>query len=190
MEPGTNPGFLYQQNTLRDALVAGITLNVLNQHSDRVRGANIAQTINVLQAMVLTRDDKMVLTPTYHVFEMFKVHQDATSLPVAINCAGYVHGDESIPAVSVSASRDKAGKVHLSLCSLDPNRGMDVACTVRGFVPSGVTGRILTAEAINAHNTFEHPDVVQPAPFGGAQLAGESLSIALPPRSVVVLALS
>ena len=190
VEPGTNPGFLYQQNTLRDALVAGITLNVLNQHSDRVRGANIAQTINVLQAMVLTRDDKMVLTPTYHVFEMFKVHQDATSLPVAIHCAGYVHGDESIPAVSVSASRDKAGKVYLSLCSLDPNRGMDVACTVRGFVPSGVTGRILTAEAINAHNTFEHPDVVQPAPFGGAQLAGESLSIALPPRSVVVLALS
>ena len=190
VEPGTNPGFLYQQNTLRDALVAGITLNVLNQHSDRVRGANIAQTINVLQAMVLTRDDKMVLTPTYHVFEMFKVHQDATSLPVAIHCAGYVHGDESIPAVSVSASRDKAGKVHLSLCSLDPNRGMDVACTVRGFVPSGVTGRILTAEAINAHNTFEHPDVVQPAPFAGAQLAGESLSIALPPRSVVVLALS
>jgi alpha-N-arabinofuranosidase len=187
VEPGTPPGFLYQQNSLRDALVAGVTLNIFNQHCQRVAMANIAQTINVLQAMILTEGDRMVLTPTYHVFEMYKVHQDATLLPTDINCAPYAHGDESIPALSVSASRDDEGRVHLSLCNLDPRQALSVSCELRGMRPAGVTGRILTAEAINAHNTFDRPESVKPVAFDGATLTGNMLQLGLPAKSVVVL---
>lgn len=107
VEPGTNPGFLYQQNSLRDALVAAITLNIFNNHCDRIKMANIAQTVNVLQAMILTKGDKMILTPTYHVFDMYKVHHDVTLLPVELKCADYQFGGEKIPALNVSVSRDK-----------------------------------------------------------------------------------
>ena len=121
VEPGTNPGFLYQQNTLRDALVAGITLNILNQHCDRVHMANLAQTINVLQALILTEEDKFLLTPTYHVFDMYQVHQDATLLETSIeNETGYIHNGERLPQINVSASKDETGIVHVSLCNLDP----------------------------------------------------------------------
>ena len=127
VEPGTNPGFLYQQNTLRDALVAGMTLNIFNQHCDRVRMANIAQTINVLQAMILTDKEKMLLTPTYHVFEMYTVHQDATLLPTDLTCERLpVRRARRSPACSVSASRDKAGKIHVTLCNLNPNAPAEV----------------------------------------------------------------
>ena len=148
---------------------------------------NIAQTINVLQAMILTKDDKMVLTPTYHVFEMYKVHQDATLLPTDLDCAAYAHGDESIPAISVSASRDGEGKVHLSLCNLDPNQSASVSCELRGMEPTEAAGRVLTAEVINAHNTFDQPDVVKPATFDGATLTGNTVLLNLPAKSVVVL---
>ena len=135
VEPGTNPGFLYQQNTLRDALVAGVTLNIFNRHCDRVRMANIAQTVNVLQAMILTDKEKMLLTPTYHVFEMYKVHQDATLLPAELTCADYRFGQQEIPGLSVSASRDKAGKIHVTLCNLNPNAPAEVACELEGARP-------------------------------------------------------
>ena len=190
VEPGTHPRFLYQQNTLRDALVAGITLNLFNQHSDRVKMANIAQTINVLQAMILTRDDQMVLTPTYHVFEMYKDHQDATLLPIDLQCSTYSYGDRSIPALSASASRDNEDRVHLSMCNLDPVNEAEVSCLFRGAELFTVTGRVLTADAINAHNTFERPDVVRPVDFEGAQFDGDALSVRLPPRSVLMLELS
>ena len=187
VEPGTTPGFLYQQNSLRDALVAGITLNILNNHCDRVRMANIAQTVNVLQAMVLTKGEKMVLTPTYHVFEMYKVHQDATLVPVSLTCGDYRFGDDQIPALSVSASRDPDGRVHVSLCNLDPNEQGDVVCHLRGAEFSKVTGRILTAERINAHNTFDQPEQVKPTEFGAVKLEGTELTATLPPKAVVVL---
>ena len=187
VEPGTPPGFLYQQNTLRDALVAGTTLNIFNAHCERVTMANIAQTINVLQAMLLVKDDKMVLTPTYHAFEMYKVHQDATLLPIDVDCAAYEHGDESIPTLSVSASRDDAGKVHLSLCNLDPGQAASVSCELRGIAPTAASGRVLTAEAINAHNTFDQPEVVKPATFEGVTLTGNTLLLDIPAKSVVVL---
>jgi alpha-N-arabinofuranosidase len=187
VEPGTPPGFLYQQNTLRDALVAGVTLNIFNAHCARVTMANIAQTINVLQAMILTEGDAMVLTPTYHVFEMYKVHQDAILLPIDMDCVPYAHGDESIPAVSVSASRDRSGKVYLSLCDIDPERKLSVACEMRGMKPTNATGRILTAEAISAHNTFDHPEVVKPAKFEGMTLTDNTLLLDIPAKSVVVL---
>lgn len=193
VEPGTHPRFLYQQNSLRDALVAGVTLNIFNQHCDRVKMANIAQTINVLQAMVLTQEDNLVLTPTYHVFEMYKDHHDATLLPIDLQCGTYGYGAqeaESIPALSASASRDIEGRIHLSLCNLDPNGEAELSCLIRGADLSAVTGRVLTADVINAHNTFDRPDVVRPVPFEGAKLDGDTLSAQLPSKSVLMLELS
>jgi alpha-L-arabinofuranosidase len=189
VEPGTNPGFLFQQNTLRDAIVAGLNLHIFQKHADRVFGANIAQMVNVLQAMILTDGAKMTVTPTYWVFEMYKVHQGATSLPVELNTPDYVLGENKIPAVSAAASRDAAGKVHLSLVNADPNRPITVTCQWEGLVAKAVTGRVLTAGAMNARNTFDAPNAVQPVPFTGASLANNTLTVALPAKSVVVLEL-
>jgi alpha-N-arabinofuranosidase len=187
VEPGTNPGFLYQQNTLRDAVVAAYNLNLFNNHADRVRGANIAQMVNVLQAMILTRGDQMILTPTYHVFEMFTPHHDATLLPISLDEGSYAFGGDSVPAVSVSASRDSAGAIHITLANLDPNAPRTIAADLRGVSVSTVRSRILTGSAMNAHNTFEQPETVRPETFGGARLAGGTLIVELPARSVVVL---
>lgn len=187
VEPGTNPSFLYQQNSLRDALTAGLTLNIFNAHCDRVKMANIAQTINVLQAVILTKDEKMVLTPTYHVFDMYKVHQDATLLPSQLNCVKYEFNKNSIPAISVSASQDKDGKIHISLCNLDPNESQELMCELRGFSPQAVTGRILTSNNMTTHNTFDKPETLQPAEFKDVKIEGRGLATALPPKSVVLL---
>ena len=187
VEPGTNPRFLYQQNTLRDALVAGIILNILNQHCDRVKMANIAQTVNVLQAMILTDDEKMLLTPTYHVFEMLKVHQDATLLPIDLECRDYEFEGKEIPALNVSASRDKSGKIHISLCNLDPKNCTELVCELRGGDATSVSGRVLTAEVINAHNTFENPKAIYPVKFSDFKLKDNVLTTMLPAKSVVVL---
>jgi alpha-N-arabinofuranosidase len=187
VEPGTNPGFLHQQNSLRDAIAAGINLNLFNQHSDRVRMANIAQLVNVLQAMILTEKDKMVLTPTYHVFEMYKVHQDATLIPIELTSPPYRLGDAVVPALHASASRDKAGRVHVSIVNLDPNRAAQVSLKVAGAPGTNVTGRILTATAMNAINTFDRPETVKPAPFTGIKLQSDSIALSLPSKSVVVL---
>jgi alpha-N-arabinofuranosidase len=189
VEPGTNPGFLYQQNTMRDAVVAGLHLNVFNNHADRVRMANIAQTVNVLQAMVLTRDEEMILTPTYHVFDLYKVHQDATLLPISLQADDYAFEDDAVPAVSASASRDGEGRVHITLTNVDPNRGRTIRTDLRGMDVSQVSGRILTADAMNAHNTFEAPSAVHPAAFDGASLSGQTLTVELPSKSVVALEL-
>jgi alpha-N-arabinofuranosidase len=189
VEPGTNPGFLYQQNTLRDAILAGINLHIFQAHADRVTMANIAQMINVLQSVILTDKEKMLLTPTYHVFDMYKVHQGATVLPLQLTTPDYVFGDGKIPAISASASRDSAGKVHLSLVNADPAHAIEIACKLDGVAAKAVSGTILTAPATNSHNTFAEPDVVKPASFTGATLTGDTLKIALPAKSVVVLEL-
>ena len=186
-EPGTNPAFLYQQNTLRDGLVAGICLNILNKHCGRVKMANIAQTVNVLQAMALTDGEKMLLTPTYHVFEMYTVHHDATLLPVHLSCGDYQFGDERIPVLNVSASKDKSGTINISLCNLEPNESATVSCELRAAKVKKVSGRVLTAEAMNAHNTFEDPQAIKPAVFNDIQLAGDGFTATLPAKSVVVL---
>ena len=128
VEPGTNPGFLYQQNTIRDALVAGTNLNIFNNHCDRVQMSNIAQTINVLQSIILTEGEKMLLTPTYHVFNMYKVHQDATLLQLDINSLEYTYSGESIPQLNASASIDSENKIHISLCNMNPNESADINC--------------------------------------------------------------
>jgi alpha-N-arabinofuranosidase len=193
VEPGTNPGFLYQQNTLRDALVAGINLNIFNNHCDRVRMANIAQMINVLQAVILTDGDKLVLTPTYHVFNMYKVHQDADLLPVMLECDEYRMGEEALPQISASASADKDGKVHISLCNLSHKDPADIDCLLSGMpecedrAPSSVSGTILTAPVMNAHNTFDDPENIKPAIFTGASLKDGRIKAKLPAMSVVVL---
>ncbi len=186
-EPGT--GVLYQQNTLRDAVVAGINLNIFNRHADRVKMANIAQMINVLQAMILTDKDKMVLTPTYYVFRMYRVHQGATLIPVELSAPEYRLEQASLPSLNASASRDGEGRLHLSIVNLDPNRTAEVAATLAGSSVNSVSGEVLTAAAINASNTFDNPNAVKPSRFGGYKLQGSQLSLSVPPKSVVVLEL-
>ncbi len=187
VEPGTNPGFLYQQNSLRDALVAAVNFNLFHKHCDRVQMANIAQMVNVLQAMILTDKEKMIVTPTYHVFEMYKVHQDATYLPVELTAPDYTFDGKSIPSLHASASRDKTGKIHLSLVNLDPHRAAQVSAKLTGAEARTVTGRILTADKMDAHNTFDNPEAVKPVEFTGIQRKGADLALALPAKSVVVI---
>jgi len=188
VEPGTSPHFLYQQNTLRDALVAATTLDIFNRHCDRVTMGNIAQTVNVLQSMILTKDGQMVLTPTYHVYRLYAGHHDATLLPADLQCEPYTLDGRSIPAVSASASRDDSGTVHISLSNLHPEKDIDLSCELRGIgkVPA-VTGEILTAGTMNAHNDFDDPDAVRPVAFDGCTVNGGTLAVRLPAKSVVML---
>lgn len=189
VEKGTNPGFLFQQNTIRDAMIAGMTLNIFNNNADRVRLANIAQTVNVLQAVVLTQGAKMILTPTYHVFEMYNVHQDAVMLPLSISGQDYAFGNDKLPAVSASASKDKSGAVHISLVNIDMNKTQEVTINVRGMKTSNVTGRILMSSKVQDYNTFDDPNKIKPVEFKGAMLKGDDLKVTLPPTSVVILEL-
>jgi alpha-N-arabinofuranosidase len=186
-EPGTNPGFLYQQNTLRDALVAGINLNLFNTHCDRVQMANIAQTVNVLQAVILTEGAKMILTPTYHVFKMYSVHQNAELLETELENTEYLFGDDRLPQLSVSSSMDSDGKIHISICNLDPNKEAEIQCALTGENKSKVSGVILTAEQMDARNTFEAPEEVKEEPFTAVSLLNNQIHTTLPPKSVVVL---
>ncbi|MCP3763480.1 alpha-N-arabinofuranosidase [Domibacillus sp. A3M-37] len=187
VEPGTNPGFLYQQNTIRDALVAAIHFHIFQDHHERVQMANIAQTVNVLQAMILTEGSDMILTPTYHVFDLFKVHHDAVKLSLEANVGDY----ESMPQVSLSASKNTEGAIHISLCNIDYGNEAEVAVDLRGMAVESlhVTGTILTGEQMDAHNTFDQPDHVKPASFQDFSLLGTSLTVKMPPMSVVVLEL-
>ncbi|MGJ4804169.1 alpha-N-arabinofuranosidase [Luteimonas sp. SDU82] len=186
---GVNPGFLHQQNTLRDALVTSIHFDVMSRYAERVKMGNIAQMVNVLQAMILTQDEKMVLTPTYHVFEMYKPWQDATHLPFELQTPQYRHGETSVPAVHGSAVRAKDGHVYVALSNLDPDKAASVSARVSGLQASSVSGRVLTAGAITAHNSFEQPERVKPAAFDGASLSAGTLQVELPAKSVVVLKL-
>jgi alpha-N-arabinofuranosidase len=187
VEPGTNPGFLYQQNSLRDAITAAIHLNIFNQHADRVKVANLAQIVNVLQSVILTKDDKMVLTPTYHIFRMFRVHQEAQLLKTDLKCEDYSFGGKKISAISASASIDKAGKIHISLANLNPNKEVVINCPVVGSAVNTVTGEILAAKEMSAFNSFENPEVVKPVVFNGYKLKDNILTVTMPAKSVVVL---
>jgi alpha-N-arabinofuranosidase len=190
VEPGTNPGFLYQQNSLRDALVAGTTLNIFNNHCDRVRMANLAQTINVLQALVLTRGNQMLLTPTYHVFDLFKVHMDAKWLPINFISPDYVMEDRKIPAINVSASKDTTtGAIHISFVNLDPNRKITMRANLIGISWQNVQGQILTSKKLTDINSFENPNNIKITTFSGAKKEGNDLVVELPAQSVVVLEL-
>jgi alpha-L-arabinofuranosidase len=188
VEKGTTPGFLFQQNTIRDAVVAALNFNIFHAHAERVRMTNIAQMVNVLQAMILTDKDKMLLTPTYHAFQMYVPFQDATSLPVAIGAnSSYKLGDMSIPGISASAARARDGKLYLALVNTNPSAAEDVAVSVAGKQVAAANGRVLTASAMDAHNTFANPQAVKPAPFS-ARAANGKLTITVPAKAVVVVA--
>jgi alpha-N-arabinofuranosidase len=189
VEPGTNGAFLYQQNSMRDAMIAGVTLNIFNNHCDRVRMANLAQTINVLQAVILTNEQKMVLTPTYHVMEMYTVHHDAVMIPLTLTSSEYSFGDKKIQAVSASASKDKNGFVHISLVNVHGNKEQEVTVDLGSLSAKAVSGRILRSGNLQDHNSFDAADKVKPAAFNNAVLKGNSLTLKIPAFSVVVLEL-
>ena len=181
-EPGSHPGFLYQQNSLRDALVAGLSLNIFQRHSDRVKGANIAQMINVLQAMILTDKEKMLLTPTYHVFDMYQAFMGAAPYPAKVSGPDYVQGDNRIPMVDVSAARGADGKLILSIVNTDPGHAVQVVTNLTGTAH----GRILSAFAMDAHNTFDKPNMVRPLPFASSTQDGK-MSFDMPAKGVAVV---
>ncbi|MDR2497492.1 MAG: alpha-N-arabinofuranosidase [Tannerellaceae bacterium] len=187
VEPETNPGFLYQQNTLRDAIVAAINLNIFNRHADRVKMANIAQTVNVLQAVILTDNEKMILTPTYWVYYLYKVHQDATLLPLSLTSNKFEMDGRKVDALDVSASKDATGKIHITWVNIDPNKSQQVTAELRGAMPKKVSGKILTSAKINDYNSFENPNAVHVKDFKAAKLSGDKLSLELPAKSIVML---
>jgi len=188
VEPGTNPGWLFQQNTMRDAIVAALNLNIFQKYTDRLKMANIAQVVNVLQAMVLTDGPKMVLTPTYHVFRMYNVHQNATYVPTDYRTGNIVSEEGRImDDFSASCSRDAAGKLHVSLANPYLDKAVKVELSFDSLKPRTVTGEILQADDIHAYNDFDKAPAVAPAAFTGAKASGKSVKLTLPAASVVVL---
>ena len=187
VEPGTNPGFLYQQNTLRDAVVAAVNLNIFHAHADRVRMTNIAQMVNVLQAMILTDKGRMLLTPTYHVFHMYKPFRGATHLPVELVAPQHKMGEASAPTLTVSAARGSDGRLHIALVNLNPREALHGAIRIPGATPKKFSGTILTATAMDAHNTFDKPETVKPAAFKGARVQQGLVHVEVPAKSIIVL---
>jgi len=186
--PGSNPGFLAQQNSMRDAVLAALNLNIFARHADRVRMANIAQMINVLQAMILTDKEKMVLTPSYYVYKMYVPFQDAIFVPVAFNAGTYTHGDISLPRVDAIAAKDASGKLWLELTNLDPNQSVEIQATLTGATGKTAVGETLTAPKVDSVNTFEAPNTVVPKPVS-APVQGGKLTLKLEPKSVTVISI-
>lgn len=188
VEPGTNPGFLYQQNTMRDALVAGINLNIFNKHSDRVKMANIAQLVNVLQSLILTEGEKMILTPTYHVFNMYSVHQNASLLESCIETNNVGTGDCKVCDINESASIDANGNVNITMCNLDADESKEIDAELLHFSPKSFGAEILTGN-MDAHNTFECPDNVKCCGFSNVSISKNGFKAVIPPCSVVRITL-
>jgi len=191
VEPGTNPGFLYQQNSLRDALLAALNFDIFNKHADRVKMTNIAQTVNVLQAVVLTDKEKMLLTPTYHAFKFYTVHHDADFLPAYFKSPDYMFEidgkTEKIPAISGTASRNADG-VNLTLTNIDPNKSYELEIELRGGGElKSVSAEILTADKITAHNTFDSPNNVTAQNFDGCIIKDGKLTVKLEPKSLALI---
>ena len=185
--PGSTPGFLVQQNSLRDAILAALNLNIFAQHADRVRMANIAQMINVLQAMILTDKEKMVLTPTYYVYEMYVPFQDATFVPVTFDAGTYTHDGISLPRVDAIAAKDKAGKLWLAITNVDPNQSAELEVSLAGINAKSAAGETLTAPKVDSVNTFDAPNTVVPKPIFAKAQDGK-LTLELAPKSVTVIA--
>ncbi len=181
-EPGTNGAFLYQQNTLRDAMVAALSFGVFHRHTERVKMANIAQMVNVLQALVLTDGPRMLLTPTYHVFDMYQPFKGATPLQSTLQTPPYREGGIELPAVHASVARGADGAILVALVNIDPVRPARVATNLA----TAARGRVLTAPVMDAHNSFERPDALVPAPYA-AMPAGGRLVLDLPPKAIVMV---
>ena len=193
VEPGTNPGHLFQQSTMRDAIVASLSLDIFHKYTRRVKMANIAQVVNVLQAMVLTKGDQMILTPTYHVFEMYKVHQDAEFLPVSYNTdANAVGVGESVPCLSVTASR-KDGAVNVDFTNTDLKNSNEITLTWTnlGIDPknANVEARILTADKVTDYNEFGKPAKVAPKEFKKIKTSKDGITFTLPAMSIVAVSI-
>lgn len=187
VEPGTNPGFLYQQNTLRDALSCGMTFNIFNNRAERVKIANLAQTVNVLQAVILTDDKSVVLTPTYHVFDLYQPHMDALLLPHHLSGPTYEMDGEKLQSLSVSCSKGTNGMVNITIVNIDPNNAVDVDCVLNGMEGKNVSGKMVTSAKIQDHNTFEKPDVVKISDYKGAKINKGKLTANIPAKSVVLI---
>jgi alpha-L-arabinofuranosidase len=184
--PGSNPGFLVQQNSLRDAILAALNLNIFARHADRVRGANIAQMINVLQAMIITDKEKMVLTPTYYVFKMYVPFQDATFIPVTFDAGWYTHGAVALPRVDAIAAKDANGKLWMEITNLDPNEPVEIEAALAGIMVKSASGETLTAPKVDSVNTFDAANTVMPKPIS-AKVQGGKLTLKLEPKSVTVI---
>lgn len=184
--PGSNPGFLVQQNSMRDAVLAALNLNIFARHADRVRGANIAQMINVLQAMILTDKERMVLTPTYYVFRMYVPFQDATFVPVTFDAGTYKHDNVSLPRVDAIAAKDASGKLWLEITNIDPNQSAEIELNVAGAGAKSAAGQTLTAPKVDSINTFDAPKTVLPKPISGKVENGK-LTLTVEPKSVTVI---
>lgn len=187
VEPGTNPGFLYQQNTLRDAMVAAVTLNIFNKHSDRVRMANLAQTVNVLQSVVLTEGEQMLLTPTYHVFDLYKDHQDAMLADSFVQSETEGEGAYRIPTLQESASVAEDGTLTLTLANLSLEKDYEIDAVLLG-APAGKIEASLLGGKMDACNSFEQPDKVQPQDFSSkVRRTSSGAAFKIPAHSIVKL---
>ncbi len=187
VEPGTNPGFLYQQNSLRDALTAGMTLNIFNNHADRVKMANIAQTVNVLQAIILTNESGIVLTPTYHVFDLYRPHMDALLLPTYVKGPDYEYNGDYQRALSISASKGKDGEINITIVNLDPSSDVSADFNIVGIDENSVSGKYISSEKFNDYNSFENPEVVKIKELKDLKISKDRLNVILPAMSVVLL---
>ena len=188
VEPGHNPGHLFQQNTMRDAIVAALNLNIFTKYAERLKMANIAQVVNVLQSMVLTKGPEMVLTPTYHVFRMFNVHQNATRVPVDYECGTLMSKSGRVMEnFSVAASRDASGALHITLANPSLDKAQTLEVSFDSLNPKIISGEILKAAKINAYNDFGKAAAVAPAAFKDFKKTGKTLKVTLPAASVVVL---
>ena len=183
------PSNLYQQNTLRDAVIAGLTLNIFQSHAERVHMANIAQMVNVLQSMILTRGNQLVLTPTYHVFDLYQVHQGAALIPTQVQTGDYVSGEVKLPAINVSASRNGRGAVHLSVVNLDPERDAAVSVNIDGMKVRKASGKVIAAAAMDEHNDFDAPARLAPRELRGISVRGATVQMHVPAKSVSVIEL-
>ena len=185
---GTEQMFLQQDQSLRDGMAAAMNINIFARHADRVRMTNIAQMVNVLQAMIVTEGPKMVLTPTYHVYKMYVPFQDATLLPISFNAGVYKFDKITLPKVDAVAAKGKDGKIWLALINLDPNNSTNVTANIPGITATSAVGEVLTAASFNTINNFEAPNAVAPKPYS-AKAENGSLVLRLAPHSVTVVEL-
>ena len=186
--PGSNPSFLVQQNSLRDAILVSLNLNIFARHADRVRMANIAQMVNVLQSMILTDKEKMVLTPTYYVYKMYVPFQDATFVPVFFNAGTYTQGSTSLPRVDALAAKDSSGKLWIEITNLDSAQPVDIDTEIAGMAVKSAKGETLTATAVDSVNTFAASSTVVPKPVSVSVKSGR-VALTVAPKSVTVISL-
>ena len=188
VEPGTNPGHLYQQNTMRDAMVAALSLNIFHKYTQRLKMANIAQVANVLQSMVLTNGDKMVLTPTYHVFRMYNVHQEATYLPLTCSSKTFTDANgRECPIVDATASRNSEGAINVTLTNTDLESAAEITVSIAADGKPSVTGEILTATDVKDYNDFDHPETVKPVEFKDFKVKDGKITVKMPAKSIISL---